>query len=272
MKFHVIKSHERDEWRASDVVSRQAFPATGNFDLEANAFGRLAVFNDDIVSPGEGFDMHQHDNMEIFTWVVDGRIAHRDSTSTADLGRETIIERGTVSYINAGHGIRHAEVNADGFTSRQFLRVVQMWILPDKRGTEPSYQTADIREQLASGHIFPVAGPDDTRAPITTLSDASTLYAGVLDDGTSDSIRIEKFTHVYCVRGRLKAELVGGEVAGAQSADLAEGDQLRVSLAEHPVDIALECPVDSVADGAERRLSIQALEPETEVLVWTMER
>ncbi|EEW50777.1 hypothetical protein HMPREF0290_0617 [Corynebacterium efficiens YS-314] len=58
--FTVIRSADRDIWRDSAVISRQSFPATGSFDLEANAFGLLMVHNDDIVSPGEGFDMHFH--------------------------------------------------------------------------------------------------------------------------------------------------------------------------------------------------------------------
>lgn len=61
------------------MVSRQSFPATGSFNLEANAFGLLMVHNDDLVSPGEGFDMHFHKDVEIVSWIVDGAVKHRDS-------------------------------------------------------------------------------------------------------------------------------------------------------------------------------------------------
>lgn len=254
ISFQVIRADQRSIWSAADVTSRQAFPATGNFDLEANAFGRLAVHNDDIVSPGEGFDMHQHDNMEIFTWVVDGRIAHRDST--VHPGEQTVITRGTATYINAGTGIRHAEVNADDFTSRSFLRVVQMWILPDERGTAPSYSTADVSEQMGSGRLFLLAAPAGEGAPIETVSRSARLFAGVLADGTSDAIALDTFTHVYVVRGQLQVSAGGAEASG-ETAVLSEGDQLRV--------------VEGASD-VQAQLHVRALEPDTEVLIWSMQK
>nr|WP_120491825.1 pirin family protein [Corynebacterium lactis] len=257
--FQVIRSDQRSIWRAADVTSRQAFPATGNFVLEDNAFGHLAVHNDDIVSPGEGFDMHQHDNMEIFTWVVDGRIAHRDSTLHP--GEETIITRGTATYINAGRGIRHAEVNADDFTSRSFLRVVQMWILPDQRDTDPSYTTADVSAMMDRGGMFLLAAPRGSGAPLETVSASARLYTGVLADGSSDSIALDEFTHVYVVRGRIEAQAKEGTDTSGDSemgrAELGEGDQLRITAG-------------MTAGGADGALELRALEPDTEVLVWTM--
>ena len=75
--FAIIRSGDRDHWRDSAIISRQSFPATGNFDLEANAFGLLMMHNDDIVAPGEGFDMHFHKDVEIISWIVDGAVHHR---------------------------------------------------------------------------------------------------------------------------------------------------------------------------------------------------
>ena len=75
----LVPASDRQRWKDSAFDSRQSFPATGNFDLIDNSWGLLMIHNDDIVSPGEGFDMHQHDNAEIVTWVLDGTLRHRDS-------------------------------------------------------------------------------------------------------------------------------------------------------------------------------------------------
>lgn len=96
----------------------------------------------------------------------------------------------------------------------------------------------------------------------------------MLDDGTTDSIPIAKFTHLYCVRGRLRAALAGGEVAEEKCAEIAEGDQLRVTLAETVEGSAVLAvgSADLAGGSAEMRLNIQALEPGTEMLVWAMKR
>ncbi|WP_369028756.1 pirin family protein, partial [Nocardia farcinica] len=97
------------------------FPATGNFDLEANAHGILLVHNDDIVDAGAGFDTHEHREMEIITWVLEGTVVHQDS-----LGNSGLIYPGLAQRMSAGTGIRHSERNGAVWPQREPLRVVQM--------------------------------------------------------------------------------------------------------------------------------------------------
>ena len=245
-----IPSKNRSTWRAADIISRQAFPATGNFDLQANAYGRLIVHNDDTISPGEGFDMHQHKDVDIVTWVVDGAIIHRDSTAgyAADnLSKEGSLSHGESSYISAGSGTRHSEVNAADFTSRQFLRVIQMWIEPEDYGNVPVYEKADVRDRISSGDLFLLAGPTASGAALTLRGKSACLFAGLLADATSSAVRLSRFNHIYVVRGR-------AEVAGQV---LEPGDQLRITVG------------DSASD-SETAL-ITALEDDTELLIWVMD-
>lgn len=119
----VIRAADRLHWTNEWLTSQQSFPATGNYDLFGNAHGVLLVHNDDVVGPGEGLDAHQHQNMEILTWVVDGAVAHRDSQ-----GHEGVLSAGTLGYMSAGRGITHSEGNADRSHSGAPLRVIQMWL------------------------------------------------------------------------------------------------------------------------------------------------
>lgn len=51
-------------------------------------FGVLRVMNDDLVQPHRGFGTHPHQNMEICTYIVQGKLTHQDSIGTKEsLGR-----------------------------------------------------------------------------------------------------------------------------------------------------------------------------------------
>ena len=211
--FTVIRSADRDHWRDSAVISRQSFPATGSFDLEANAFGLLMVHNDDIVSPGEGFDMHFHKDVEIVSWIVDGAVRHRDSGSDD----ATVVRAGMAQHISAGSGVRHSEVNDAGYTSRQTARIVQSWLPADAAGTTPSHKAHDFNEVLSGAAGFiQVAGPD---SPLPLGTAGASMWVAWLDeeDNAGAELPGAAFVHLYVIRGAV-------EVAGHE---LGEGDVLR---------------------------------------------
>lgn len=206
--IRVIRAADRDIWRDSAILSRQSFPATGSFDLAANAFGLLMVHNDDVVAPGEGFDMHQHDNVEILTWIVDGRLRHRDSGA----GEATELGAGCAQHISAGSGVRHSEVNAAGYTSRSPVRVVQSWLPADVRDTAPFHASHDFNAALAHGGLVEIAGPG---SPLPLGTADAALYAARLT--AEATVPAGSFVHLYVVCGEV-------DVAGER---LGEGDALR---------------------------------------------
>ena len=89
-------------------------------------FRALRVINEDRVAPGEGFGTHPHRDMEIITWVLDGTLAHRDST-----GAGGALRHGDVQWMSAGTGVTHSEMNGSEEEPVHFL---QIWILPDRAG------------------------------------------------------------------------------------------------------------------------------------------
>lgn len=93
-------------------------------------FGALRVINDDLIEANTGFDTHPHKDMEIISYVVDGNLTHGDS-----MGNKNTITRGHVQYMSAGTGVYHSEHNFGEDT----LRLLQIWILPDKAGYKPDY-------------------------------------------------------------------------------------------------------------------------------------
>jgi len=94
-------------------------------------FRSLRVINQDIIAPGVGFPMHPHRDMEIFSYVLQGAIEHRDS-----LGNHAQVRPGQIQVMSAGTGVRHSEVNP---SATEPLHLLQVWILPDRAGLKPRY-------------------------------------------------------------------------------------------------------------------------------------
>ncbi len=212
--FTIVPSADRDHWKDSTVISRQSFPATGSFNLEANAFGLLMVHNDDIVSPGEGFDMHFHKDVEIVSWIVEGAVKHRDSGSHS----ATVISAGMAQHISAGSGVRHSEVNNAGYTSRKTARIVQSWLPADTAGTTPSHKAHDFNDALSAGAFIQVAGPD---SPLPLGTAGASMWVARLSDSVTE-LPGAPFIHLYVVSGNITAvghDLAAGDVLRAQDAE-----------------------------------------------------
>lgn len=99
-------------------------------DPDRMHWGDLRVWNDDAIAPDAGFPPHPHRDMEIITYVRKGAISHKDS-----LGNEGRTAAGDVQVMSAGTGIQHAEYNLEDEETTLF----QIWIIPDRRGGEPTW-------------------------------------------------------------------------------------------------------------------------------------
>lgn len=94
------------------------------------------MINEDQVSPERGFPPHDHSDVEIISVVLDGELAHQDSS-----GGTSIISADEVQIMSAGTGITHSEYNP---SSKKPVRFLQIWILPDEKGLPPRYQKAKL--------------------------------------------------------------------------------------------------------------------------------
>lgn len=222
----VIRSEDRALWPGNDIRSRQSFPATGSTRMTDYAFGLLLIHNDDLVEPGEGFDMHQHADVEIVTWIVDGTLRHRDSS-----GAEMTLSAGQVEAITAGSGISHAETNNVGFTGREVLRVIQMWLPTDAAGLEPAHSTADLNAALDAGGLVTVVdggGGDDTGgAPLRIHTSGARLSAARLAPGSSVETEPSNYQHIFVVKGEV--ELLGNVLSEGDAARLTDAGAVRIT-------------------------------------------
>jgi redox-sensitive bicupin YhaK (pirin superfamily) len=129
----MLRKLESNKMGSSDLgwlKSKFHFSFAEYYNPKNMNFGVLRVINDDLIAPHTGFDTHPHKDMEIISYVVDGELTHGDS-----MGNKSTLQRGHVQYMSAGTGVLHSEHNLGEKTAR----LLQIWILPDKKGYMPNY-------------------------------------------------------------------------------------------------------------------------------------
>lgn len=165
-------------------------------------FGVLRVFNDDMVKPGEGFDMHPHRNMEIISYIVDGELTHADS-----MNNQRTLTSGQVQYMSAGTGILHSEYNLGEKT----LRFLQVWIFPDKDGHKPNYGDFAFTLEDRENKWLPIAsgfGDEKSDAPVRIHADVN-MYATILSSGKTLDFKVAEGRQAYLVLIEGEAEIDG---------------------------------------------------------------
>lgn len=154
------------------LESRHTFSFGHYYDPQFMGFGPLRVINEDKVKPGQGFGTHGHSDMEIISYVLDGALEHKDS-----LGTGSIIRPGDVQRMTAGTGVRHSEYNASSTDPVHFL---QIWILPERDGLEPSYEQKAFSAEEKRGQLRLVGSRDGRDGSVTIHQDVN-LYSALLD-------------------------------------------------------------------------------------------
>lgn len=159
--------------------SAHSFSFADYYDPAHMGFGILRVINDDQVQQGRGFDEHPHQNAEIFSYVLDGALAHKDT-----MRNSSTVRAGGIQYMSAGAGVRHSEFNPSSDSPVHFL---QVWLLPNQRGGEPRYETLDLTPQEKSGKLKLFLSPDGRNGSLAMRADGL-IYAGTFDgDQTAET-------------------------------------------------------------------------------------
>jgi quercetin 2,3-dioxygenase len=147
---------------------------------ELDPFLMLDEFGSD--KPGDyiaGFPSHPHRGFETVTYMLDGRMRHKDNH-----GNEGLLTPGSVQWMTAGRGIVHSEMPEQ---EQGLMRGFQLWVnLParDKMGA-PKYQEFSAESipsvtphegvgiKVIAGRVGDVLGPVQQPATDPTYLDVS---------------------------------------------------------------------------------------------------
>ncbi|HWL53622.1 MAG TPA: pirin family protein [Chthoniobacteraceae bacterium] len=195
----VRRAAERGHADLGWLDSRHTFSFASYYDPAHTGFRSLRVINEDRVKPGMGFGTHPHRDMEIFSYVLEGGLRHRDSLGN---GRE--LRPGQIQLMGAGHGVSHSEFNPSRTDALHFL---QIWIEPRRRGLKPSYTEWQPQPEQAGAPKVLVISPDGRENSALIRQDAE-VYRLLLEPGqaVAHSVREGRGAWLQVARGALEVD------------------------------------------------------------------
>ena len=198
----IRRGTDRGTTKTPWLNSKHTFSFGSYHDLEHMNFGVLRVINEDRVIPGAGFQAHSHRDMEIISYVLEGSLEHKDS-----LGTGSIIKPGEVQLMRAGSGITHSEFNPSDNEPIHFL---QIWIIPDQKGLEPSYQQKSFQDIRKSGQLTLLVSPGGEEGGLMIHQDVKVYILDLAQDQTyTYPLESNRMAWVQVARGEV---LLNGDV------------------------------------------------------------
>ena len=207
--IQIRKAAERGHANHGWLDTWHSFSFDSYYDPRFMGFRHLRVINEDRVAAGKGFPTHPHQNMEIITYILEGALEHKDS-----MGTGSVIRPGEVQRMSAGTGVTHSEYNP---SASEAVHLLQIWILPDRKGIQPSYEQKAFDRKQLKGTLRIVASPDARDGSVTIHQDAE-LYASVLEAGQAVRHELRPSRHAWLQVARGSLELNGQELKAGDGA------------------------------------------------------
>jgi hypothetical protein len=182
----------------------------------------LRVINDDLVLPRGGFGMHPHRDMEIITYILSGSLEHKDS-----MGNGRVIRAGEFQYMAAGTGVLHSEYNP---SAEEAVHLLQIWITPEKRGTQPRYAEKSFKDASANG-LHLVASRNGRDDSISIHQDAD-LWLAKLELGNRVVHSLDEGRHAWVQVAEGEVTLNGEKLTGGDAAAVTKESKLDLTAAK----------------------------------------
>ncbi len=229
----IRRSNERGFADHGWLRSFHTFSFADYFDPEHVEFGPLRVINEDRVQAGAGFPTHSHRDMEIISYVLEGKLAHSDS-----IGNGSTIMPGDVQRMSAGSGVRHSEFNPSAASAVHFL---QIWVQPSERNIEPSYEEKRFTDDEKRGRLRLIVSPDRADGSLLIHQDVK-IYAGLFTGGENANLDVSPGRRMYLhvARGALAAN--GAELHAGDALRITDGSRLALDGAHDAEVLVFDLP------------------------------
>ena len=202
--IQIRRGNERGHANHGWLDTYHTFSFDTYYDPRFMGFRHLRVINEDRVAAGRGFPTHPHRDMEIITYILEGALQHRDS-----MGTGSVIRPGEVQRMSAGTGVTHSEQNA---STTDPVHLLQIWILPEKKGITPGYEQTKFERQELEGRLT-VVGSNTPSGHAVTIHQDVQLYASILPAGKSVTHALAPGRHAWLQVARGTADLNGQAIA-----------------------------------------------------------
>jgi quercetin 2,3-dioxygenase len=208
----IRKSNERGHADHGWLDSHHTFSFANYHDPSHMGYRSLRVINEDRVAEGRGFGAHAHRDMEILSYVLKGKLAHKDS-----MGHVEVLGPNEIQKMSAGSGVVHSEFNGSETEPAHFL---QIWIEPKSKGTVPAYEQIkfDAAEKLDRFKVLAAATPV---AGSATINQDASVAVAELTPGKSLSYALGDKRHawLHVIHGEVKVNGISLSSGDAIAAD-----------------------------------------------------
>jgi hypothetical protein len=225
----IRRSHDRGHADHGWLDSYHTFSFANYYDPRHMHFRSLRVINEDRLAPGGGFPTHPHQDMEIVTYVLSGALAHKDSLGNV----ETIGSHG-VQRFSAGTGITHSEFNP---SNGEPTHILQIWILPEKKGLTPSYEQKTFVPETVPGQWVKLANRDAVDGAVKIHQDAA-IFAAVLEAGQTQTYALQPGRYAWLQVARGEVDLNGHRLLAGDGAAVSD-EQLLTLVAQQSAEVLL---------------------------------
>ena len=198
-------------------------------DPQHMGFRSLRVMNEDLVEPGQGFGTHPHQDMEIVTYVLEGALEHKDS-----MGNGEVLRPGEFQRMSAGTGITHSEFNP---SDTEPVHLYQIWLFPQRKGIEPSYEQKRFSEEERHNRLRLVASQDAADGSLLIHQDAQ-IYLSSLDEGKQVTHTIPAGRHAWLQVLRGAVSVNGHKLSTSDGAAVSNQSELQI-VATQPAEVML---------------------------------
>ncbi len=221
---------ERGHFNHGWLDTYHSFSFADYWDPKHMGFRSLRVINEDQVAPQMGFGTHPHRDMEIITYVLEGSLAHKDS-----MGTGSVIRPGEVQRMSAGTGVLHSEFNN---SPSEKVHLLQIWILPERRGLEPSYEQKDFPAEEKLNRFRVIASHDGRDGSVTIHQDAQ-LAAAILEKGKTVGYDLGKSRYAWLQVARGEITLNGKTLKAGDGAAVEKESSIELTGAADRSEVLL---------------------------------
>ena len=226
------RGHAEHGW----LTARHSFSFANYYDPERVHFGKLRVLNDDIVAPGQGFDTHPHNNMEIITIPLKGSLEHKDS-----MGNGSVITAGEVQVMSAGRGVMHSEFNP---SDKDEVNLLQIWIFPETRDVEPRYDQRKFNPETFTGSLKTIVNNTEHDDSLF-IHQKARLSLSKLSDGQELDYSLQYPGHgVYIFMIEGKAIIEDNQLYRRDALGVWEADNFKITSKDDSFILFLEVPMN----------------------------
>lgn len=205
--LEIRKSEDRGVGKLDWLDARFTFQFGPYQDPDHIGFSDLRLLNDNQVKGGGGFATHEHADTEVFTYVLEGVLEHKDS-----MGRGSLVGPGDVITMSAGTGIAHSEFN---HSQTDDVRFLQIWMATNQKGVAPRYAQKHYPAVEKRGRLRLIVSPDGADESLSIHTEAR-IYAGLFAEHERAELVLgpDRYAYAHIIRGSVSinaTRLNGGD-------------------------------------------------------------